>query len=244
MSTKVIQSYREHDVPHWILECLASVRHWAAYHEFDYEFVGDTLLDRVPGWYRQKAGTKIPVVTDLARLLWTEDCLAHSEAETVVWLDADTFIFAPDNLSLHLSDSCVLGQEYWLQLDKKGNPRLYNNVHNAFCAFQANSPVLPFLIYTIERLMRDVSADFIAPQFVGPKLLTSLHNTVRFAVDPRFGAVSPMLADALVRADADMLKCLGERSAPVMAANLSHSLVDQIPHAELMGVLRGYPSGF
>ena len=248
MAIKIIQSFREHNVPSWIETCLASVRDWADYHDFRYEFVGDELLDRVPEWYREKAGPKIPVVTDLGRLLWTQSCLnddeADDEASIVVWLDADTYILAPKKLSIDMQgDSCVLGREYWLQRDKKGKPRLYNNVHNAFCAFQKGSPVLPFLIYTVERLMAKVDGDFIAPQFVGPKLLTSLHNTIGFSVDPRFGAISPMLAEALVRSDQATLGALGDRSVPMLAANLSHSLSDEIQHEDLLSVFKNSPNG-
>lgn len=244
MRTKIIQSFREHDVPAWVEACLTSVRDWAAYHEFGYEFIGDELLAKAPTWYRKKAGDKIPVVTDLARLLWAQSCLANEAVDTVVWLDADTYILAPENLSIQMfNDSCVFGREYWLQQDKQGKPRLYNNVHNAYCAFSADSPVLPFLIYTVERLMARVDGDFLAPQFVGPKLLTSLHNTVGFSVDPRFGAISPMLADALVRGKEGSVNLLGERDLPIMAANLSHSLGDEMQHDALLQVFKNYSEG-
>lgn len=244
MTIKIIQSFREHDVPSWIQTCLASVRDWADYHDYGYEFVGDALLDRVPVWYREKAGDKIPVVTDLARLLWAQSCLDRDEADILVWLDADTYILAPEELTVDMcGDNCVLGREYWLQRDKKGKPRLYNNVHNAYCAFKKGSPVLPFLIYTVERLMTKVDGNFIAPQFVGPKLLTSLHNTVGFSIDPRFGAISPMLAKALVESDQSLLSALGERDVPMLAANLSHSLSDEIHHEDLMAVFASRPHG-
>ena len=243
MVTKIIQSFREQNVPKWIDECLASVREWADYHDFRYEFVGDALLDRVPAWYREKAGTKLPVVTDLARLKWAEECLASDEIDAVVWLDADTFVLAPERLTLTFDEGCVFGREYWLQLDKKGKPKIYNNVHNAFCGFRKGTPVLPFLSYTVERLMAKVDGEYIAPQFVGPKLLTSLHNTVGFPIDPRFGAVSPMLADAIVQQDQLTIDYLGERSLPIMAVNLSHSLVDEIAHDDLLSALRSYPDG-
>ena len=238
----VLQSYRDIGVPDWVCQCLDSVESWAAYHDFAYKFAGDELLDRAPDWYRTKVGEKIPVVTDLARLLWIHEELASGTCDIALWLDADTLVFAPETLVPEVPGTCSFGREYWLQERTRGKHRIYRNVHNAYCAFRYGCPTLPFLIDTVEKLISKVDPDFVAPQFVGPKLLTSLHNTVGFDIDERFGAISPALSRLLVD-DGDVAAVLGERDRLIQAANLSNSLRDEIEHERLVRSLSAYRQG-
>lgn len=237
----VIQSFRTHHVPNWITSCVESVTRWARHLGYSYEFADDTLLDRVPDWYREKVRAKTPVVTDLARLLWIQEKLAQGGVDVVAWLDADTFIFAPSDLEIEVLGSCVFGYEYWLQQNKYGKPVVRKNVHNAYCAFRPNCPVLPFLIDSVEKLISKIDPDFIAPQFVGPKLLTSLHNTVGFNVDPRFGAVSPGLSECVLSGSDGSV--LGERAVKMRAANLCLTLSDEIEHELLISNLQRFDGG-
>ena len=237
----MIQSFRTHNVPHWIARCVESVTRWATHLGYRYEFVDDALLDRVPDWYREKVRAKTPLVTDLARLLWIREKLAQGGVDVVAWLDADTLVFAPNDLEIEVVGSCVFGYEYWLQQNRHGKPVVRNNVHNAYCAFRPNCPVLPFLIESIERLVSQIDPDFIAPQFVGPKLLTSLHNTVGFNVDPRFGAVSPDLSERVLGGHDGSI--LGERVSKMRAANLCLTLSDEIEHELLISNLQRFDSG-
>ena len=71
-----------------------------------------------------------------------------------------------------------------------------------------------------------MDAQYIAPQFVGPKLLTSLNNTVGFHLEPRIGALSPVLQQAIVANDQLVLD-LYRRKLPqdLSGANLCLSLV-------------------
>ncbi len=211
--------------PEWLRECLLSVRAWAGECGYAYDFVGDELFERVPNWYREKVHPATPIIADLARLLWVRSVLADTGHGIAVWIDADTFVIEPQELRVELQDTCQFGQERWLQLDAQGKPRVYRNVHNAWCAFRRGCPVLPFLIRTTQRLVKRIDARYIAPQFVGPKLLTGLHNIVDFEVNPACGAISPAHARALLDDDRGLLEYL-ERTAPgpLYAANLCASL--------------------
>jgi len=144
----------------------------------------------------------------------------------VAWLDADTLILDPQSLRLCAETTCVFGQEYWLEA-KSGKNRIRKNVHNAYCAFRPDCPVLPFLIEVIQRMVRRVDARFLAPQFVGPKLLTHLHNTVDFELDARFGALSPAIVSTLGQGEGHLFREMrAAMSVPLMAANLCASLHD------------------
>lgn len=231
----VIQSYTADNIPSWIEACLSSVRAWAQTVGYDYAFMGDEFLLKAPGWYRDKVGARLPIVADLARLVWIQELLQQDAADVVIWLDADTLVFAPDELKVNLETDCAFGREHWLQLDGKGRERIYRNVHNGFCAFRRGSVVLPFLIHAVSRLVERVEADAIAPQFVGPKLLGHLHSIVGFELDERFGAISPYSAQRLIQGEG-----LPEGVPDSLsAANLCLSLADEVDHATLVERLRG-----
>ncbi len=227
----VLQSFHESAVTGWIGECVDSVRQWCEAQGYAYKFQGDTLFDLLPPWYRDKVGARTPIAADLARLMWIRDELAQAQHELVAWLDADMLVLQPAQLQLTAATSCVFGQEFWVQqkgVQQKG-ARYYvrKNVHNAYCAFRPHCPVLPFLIEAVQRMVRRVDAAHMAPQFVGPKLLTHLHNTVGFELDARFGALSPELISALLQGDtAPYEQMLAQMPSPLMAANLCASLQD------------------
>ena len=235
----VVQSYRDAGVPAWIRRCTGSVKHWAAEAGFAYRYEGDALLERVPAWYRDKVGARMPILADLARLKWMRSLLHEGAAEVTVWLDADTLIFAPERFSWQPPARCQFGLEFWLQADaQKPGWRTYRNVHNAFCAFHRDSATLPFLIETMQTLVERVDPAHLAPQFVGPKLLTSLHNTVGFELEPRIGAVSPLLGQAVIAADEAALA--GYRrgiEAELAGANLCASLAGEMDHDRLVEAL-------
>ena len=240
LKTLVVQSYCEERVSGWIAICLDSVKSWASGAGYDYQFLGDELLSKVPSWYADKVAGRLPIVTDLGRLIWIAELLAEREYDRIVWLDADTLVFAPDGLRIDLSETCVFGGESWLQQDKKGHLKVYRNVHNAMMAFKAECPVLPFLIRTVKRLISEVDPQYIAPQMVGPKLLSSLHSLARFDVDERFGAISPLLARMIIDGEIPGHKIgrkSGEERRPMRAANLCLSLSEEIPHAQLVPML-------
>ena len=236
-TTVILQSYREVNMTPWVEACLESTRLWARANRYEYRFMGDALLEKVPVWYRDKLAGRTTMMTDLARLVWLRETLSEGVG-VAVWLDADTLVFAPDRLRVVLEGSCQFGAERWVQVDAVQKRRVYRNVHNAYMAFRRDSAVLPFLIEVVEDLVRRVDAARVPPQFVGPKLLTSLHNTVGFDVNPAFGAISPLLAEEILQGEVGQG---GDES--MFAANLCHSLAREYDHERLIARLADYPRG-
>jgi len=246
----------------WLDTCLASVEAWAAQAGYAYRFIGDELFDQVPDWYMLKVAGRMPIASDLGRLLWIKQLLDQGEADTVVWLDADVLVFAPSLLTIEPVSSCVFGQELWIQKkahkvaqkgseqpqSQKGTWQARKNVHNALAAFGKDCPVLPFLIEVIQRMMGRVDANFIAPQMMGPKLLSNLHNLADFELLPSVGALSPDvildLAGGSSKAPAGreelapenfqgagqgaLQALLAKQSEPLLAANLCASLLGDL----------------
>lgn len=237
MRTLVLQSFRSSDVPEWIQRCLASVQLWTAQQNFEYRLLGDELFAELPTNYRHKVGDRLPIAADLARLLWIRKLLARESYARVLWLDADVFIFAPQLLTLRMADTCVFGYEHWLQ-QTRGRYRIHKNVHNAFAGFQNDCPVLPFLIHATQRLVERIDGVRMPPQFVGPKLLTNLHNTVGFDLERGVGAISPDLHEALLEDNQAALRVYRQSTpAPLFAANLSLSVADSTRMHALMDYL-------
>lgn len=217
----VLQSFHEDGVSPWVQDCQQSVVAWCELQGYSYRFEGDQFFDRLPPWYWQKVGHRKPIAADLARLLWVRDELASGAYDVVAWVDIDVFVFNPQALRIAPQSSCVFGYEHWLQPKTKGFT-VRKNVHNAYCAFKPDCPVLAFLIESIQRMVQRVDVDFLAPQFVGPKLLTSLHNIVGFELEPAVGAISPSLREALVHNDTRRIT--QGMPQPLRAANLCASL--------------------
>lgn len=222
MRTAVIQSFRTTDTPEWISRCLDSVKQWCATRQYDWCFCGDELFARVPGWYMDKTGPG-PVAADYARLVLAQEKLAAGY-DTVIWLDADTLVL-DDALQLTTDRSCAFGQEFWVQ-EEQGKLKVRRNVHNAVCLFHQGDVVLPFLAETVASIIRRADPDHIAPQMVGPKLLTALHSLHDFALLPQVGALSPAVVTDLVAGGGQALaQLLAHTPVPLQAVNLCASLI-------------------
>jgi len=194
--TLVLQSHR-HPLPFpWIQACLDSVHEWANASCFDYRFIGDELFDSVPESLLQKTAQQRVITTDLARLYLLQTSLRRGY-QTVVWCDADFMIFKP--IEFVLPDATyALGREVWIQADFNNKPRAYSKVHNAFLMFRQDNVFLDFYADTAERLLRQ-NTGRMSPQFIGPKLLTALHNIVICPVLETAGMLSPMVIKDIVR---------------------------------------------
>ena len=224
MRTVVYQSYRTTSVPGWMETCLTSVREWAAAQGFEYRFFGDEFLETVPGWYREKANGRIPIVTDLARLLAARDFLAEGYERTI-WLDADVLIFDPDHFNVSKTSEFAFGEEVWVQPSASGGLRVYRNVHNAICVFAHGNAMLDFYIHACQSILRKVEGG-VPPQIVGPKLLSALHNMVGFDLIAEVGMLSPLCLRDVANGGGPALDLLHEQqTAPLRAANLCSSLV-------------------
>ena len=255
--TLVLQSAQSQRAQ-WLDTCLVSVESWAAQANYSYRFIGDELFDQVPDWYMCKVAGRMPIASDLGRLLWIKNLLDKGEADIVVWLDADVLVFAPSKLKVAPVSSCVFGQELWVQKNlpkshpkgaekpqrQRGTWQARKNVHNALAAFRKDCPVLPFLIEVIQRMMHRVDANFIAPQMMGPKLLSNLHNLADFELMPSVGALSPEVILDLTGKQAGhketgvedlqgarqgaLQALLAKQTEPLLAANLCSSLLGEL----------------
>ncbi|MEM7101222.1 MAG: hypothetical protein AAF541_23370 [Pseudomonadota bacterium] len=235
-SVCILQSYDASRMMPWLHRCQASVESWATSQGFDYLFLGDELFVDVPDWYMNKVSEKLPVAADLGRLQWIKKL--HDQYAAVIWVDVDVLVFDPGRLTVEFTDrDCFFGQELWLQ-EQDRRLKTYRNVHNAYMGFTRSSTTLPFLIDTVTRLVKNIDEAFIAPQFVGPKLLGSLHNTVGFALEPRVGALSQLWVDRYLAHDKTTLAWYDQQlEQRLCAANLCLSLhADQ---ADRMDVLVG-----
>ena len=186
------------------------------------------LLDKTA---RQKV-----IATDLARLHALQHGLRQGYA-TVIWCDADFLIFNPVEFVLPES-SYALGREVWVQTDTNNRLKAYSKVHNAFLMFRAGNNFLDFYTETAERLL-SLNTGQMPPQFIGPKLLTALHNIALCPVMETAGMLSPLVIRDLIEGQGAALE-LFRRESPVRicAANLSSSLTEKEGISDLdMGLL-------
>ena len=88
-----------------------------------------SCLSLCPGGIWQKCGSKLPVATDLARLVWMQQLLQDDVADCVLWMDADVLVFAPQ-LRIAPQSTCLFGYEYWVQpIPGKAGFQVRGNVH-------------------------------------------------------------------------------------------------------------------
>ena len=220
--TLVIQSHRAPLPLPWLEPCLESVRAWAAARDFDYRFVGDELFDPVDPAIRAKTRDRIVIAADLARLHWLERTLAEGYA-CAIWCDADFLIFAPADFEPPATPY-ALGREVWVQVDAGGRLKVHRKVHNAFLMFRRGNAFLDFYADSAKRLIA-LNRGRMPPQFVGPKLLTALHNVVQCPVMERAGMLGPRVLEDILAGGGPALELMLERSEVAPAgANLSASL--------------------
>lgn len=237
-STLIIQSYSTPVKPVWLNRCMDSVTAWCNTNQFEYRFIDDELFEYLDPALMEKLKSQKVIATDLARLYAIREGL--EEFDRVIWLDADFLIFAPDDFQLpdqaQLPEGYMLGREVWVQskADRPNKLRANVKVHNAFLLFDRHNSFLDFYLEHAERLLNKCEGP-MPPQFVGPKLLTALHNTLVCPVLETAGMLSPLVIDDLL-ADTDQccaLNLMNKRSTHSIAgANLCHSLSSQNNRSE------------
>ncbi|CAA0090772.1 Uncharacterised protein [BD1-7 clade bacterium] len=223
--------------PDWLRRCMFSVEAWAENSDYEYRFVDDSLFDLVDSWVLEKTQEQRVIATDIARLKLIQQSLARGY-DQVVWIDADFLIFEPSMFELPPDPSvhCAVGREVWIQEDvsteAKPAPRkrfrAYRKVHNAFMVFRRGDSFLNFYCDTAERLLFEQSGS-VPPQFIGPKLLTALHNVVQLPVAECAGMLSPDTSKAILYPNGpgvDTVLSLFSRKSHVLpaGANLCSSL--------------------
>ena len=238
--TLVIQSHRQ-PLPHlWLSPCIDSVKNWATRQGYDYQLLGDEIFTTLAAWVLEKTRTQKVIATDLARLKCLQFFLAAGY-QRVVWLDADFLIFAPQEFALptsaQLPEGYALGRELWVQpksteqealTNKAARYKAYKKVHNAFLLFDAqhsqHNHFLDFYTAHAERLLEKNSGP-MPPQFIGPKLLTALHNIVQCPVQENAGMLSPWTIKDILAGDGPALSLFRNKSPqPLAGANLCSSL--------------------
>jgi len=222
--TLIIQSHRSPLPYPWISRCLKSVRDWCAMNQYEYRFIGDELFDGVSEELMSKTQEQRVVTSDLARLFVLQDALKHGY-ERLIWLDADFLIFDPTGFVLP-DEPYAVGRELWVQLDKQGKIKVFKKVHNAFLMFCKGNSFLDFYADTAERLLSDNQGG-MPPQFIGPKLLTALHNVARLPVLERAGMLSPMVVKDILQEKGLALRLFVDNSLqPIAGTNLCTSSCD------------------
>jgi hypothetical protein len=224
MKTVVLQSFRTSDVPAWMERCMASVRAWAELRGYDYEFMDDRIFALCGADYLAQVGDNKRSITNLARLELIRLRLAGTY-ERAIWLDADTFVFAPAAFRMDIGTGYAFAREVWVYRDAAGHTFVDHTVHNASCVFTRNQPDLDFFIRTVRYIAatRQIQESFQ----VGVRLLSGLQYPLCFPLLQDSGMFSSEVVHALATGDDGLLAILARGHAhPVHAANLGFSLLD------------------
>ena len=221
--TIVLQSHKRPLPSEWIGTCLHSVKSWAMLNDFEYHYYDDRLFDFIDDALFKKLSKQLVIATDLARLKLLQSYLAKGY-ETVIWCDADFLIFSPEKFKL-LPDSYALGREVWIQQNSRSSKLVSKiKVHNAFMMFRQNNTFLDFYAETAERLL-NLNEGSMSPQFIGPKLLSALHNITQCPVAENAGMLSPLVIKDISSGGGPALDLfLIKSKGDIAAANLCNSL--------------------
>lgn len=218
----VIQSHRTPLPFTWLQDCLNSVQSWATVNKFDYQWLSDEIFELVDPVLIEKTETQKVIASDLARLKAIQQALAKGY-QHVIWCDADFLIFHPEKFILPEA-SFALGREVWIQEDKGKKLRAYTKVHNAFMMFCQGNYFLDYYTASAEQLLH-TNYGKMPPQFIGPKLLTALHNIVSCPVMETAGMLSPLVIEDILKGGGKALQLFKQKSSCFPAgANLSSSM--------------------
>lgn len=224
-ATLVIQSHRVPLPCGWLQLCLDSVASWARAKGYDYRFIDDKIFDLLEPRLVEKTRVQPVIASDLARLKSLQQGLAEGYA-CVIWCDADFLIFKADEFILPAADF-ALGREVWVQAGEQGKLRAYVKVHNAFLMFRQGNHFLDFYTDTAQRLLH-LNQGRMPPQFIGPKLLTAVHNIALCPVMEMAGMLSPTVIRDLLAGGGKALDLFHQKSPVALAgANLSSSLTER-----------------
>jgi hypothetical protein len=93
--------------------------------------------------------------------------------------------------------------------------------------FRQGNHFLDFYTDTAERLLR-LNQGRMSPQFIGPKLLTALHNVAACPVMETAGMLSPAVMRDLLAGEGEAIDLFHRKSSAALAgANLSSSLTER-----------------
>ncbi len=224
--TLVLQSHQQPLPTQWLQKCIDSVCSWAVNNNYDYKFIDDELFDYLSTDILNKTKRQTVIAADLARLLALKKYLKDGY-EVVIWCDADFLIFLPE-IFIIPDESYAIGREVWIQKTNDNANKLtaYIKVHNAFMMFRKNNSFLEFYIDTAERLILKNTGN-MPPQYIGPKLLTAIHNIAQCPVLESAGMLSPLVIKDIASGGGLALDYFNFKSRqPIAAANLCASLYE------------------
>ncbi len=222
--TIVIQSAPDVITATWMKQCLISVQQWSEHNGYEYKLYGDEVFSLVEPELFKKLQYQTVIVSDLARLIALQDALKN-EFDMVIWCDADFLIFDPENFKVP-QVSYALGREIWIQESNKHAHTLtvHKKVHNAFMMYRTGNVFLDFYLDTAKRLVLN-NVGLMSPQFIGPKLLTALHNIIQCPVLETAGMLSPLVIKDIANSQGEALNLFKSNSIQtIAAANLCNSL--------------------
>ncbi len=222
--TIVLQSHKLPLSTAWLNTCIQSVKHWSDINKFNYEFIDDKLFNYLPSKLLEKTNHQTVIATDLARLKLLQDYLTKGY-QTVIWCDADFLIFSPEEFKLP-NTPYAIGREVWIQTDKNNPQKLtaHIKVHNAFMKFDHSNSFLDFYTETAEKLVL-LNNGSMPPQYIGPKLLTAIHNIAHCPVLETAGMLSPLVISDIAKGEGSALSLFNQKSShEIYAANLCQSL--------------------
>lgn len=200
-------------------------KQWATSRGYDYQFLGDEILETVPSWYRQRAGPWMAVNTDLARIQRAR-LLLNSGYERAVWIDADVLIFDPQNFSIDNDRLYTLCKELWLRPSAKGIA-CRRQINNCVSIYKQGNPFMDFYEHACRRLMRNPKVG-LGHGTVGTVFLTKLNAAMPLPVLPNVANFSPHLVADIANGKGPYLKLHRQLfGSPIQAANLCFSKVDQ-----------------
>lgn len=242
-TTLVVQSYRTDNVSPWIQTCLASVATWSENNGYSYECLDDSFFAYAPEWVNTHCGDQLLPITDVARLYLIRKRLENYPR--VIWIDADMLIFTPKYVQPDQAKGYALAREIWVNRDATGRTVVREKVNNSCIVMTRQHPILDFLIFATEEVIRNHKpgkVDFLA---AGTTLLTRLATAVPIRILPSIATFSPLIVSEINSGNHKMLPHLLQRhKTPLGAANLCGSLVDKqlgnvcVDEADLMQTVR------
>jgi len=218
MRTAVLQSFRDVDVPRWLIECLASVRRWADTRGFEYLFLGDEFLSFSPRWFREKVHDQVLNVADIARLEWLLRSLeTHDRA---IWVDADVLIFRPSMLQMPVGAGIYFSREIWV--DPGSSPPLVEKVNNSVICVNAARSNLQEYLEDCYALAKRSGVDRLA---FGTRYLTQRHALRPLDLLTDIGLLSPTLLSEVCAGGGPWLQRHAVAwQSPIAGVNLCGSL--------------------
>ena len=219
MSPRIVFQSAPETRAQWVDVAMASVERWAERHGAEYRVLHDPeFFGPVPDWVLRKSTAWINPVTDLARLLVARE-LTNTYA-TVVWVDSDVIIWAPDHLPLPTPRDAAFASELWMERWPDGTLHFLDNISNFICAFAAQTPFLGRHIADVLGTLRE-ALEPLKLGAAGTALLTRRYDPGAFEIIHGVGNFSPVFIEAIAAGRIPDVEAFQKRlEGPLVAANL------------------------